>query len=843
MSVGGCLSPDGLRTLVEAPEEGLRESEFLEHARTCSSCWNQLKVLSESDQWLQSFRSVPSPESLSQSDLRSISSFNERMLRRFSKPSDEQACWAMEEILSQLEKSANHESLGSLDGFEILKLIGAGGMGVVLKAKDPVLDRAVAIKILHPGMAMLESARQRFVREARAIAAIDLANIVSIFHVQAEGRFPYFVMEFVEGFSLEERLREGAPLPVEEIVSVGRDIAAGLEAVHNMGLVHRDIKPGNILIDAATGRAKLTDFGLVQVSEQGRLTRPGDLPGTPAFLSPEQARGESVDARADLFALGAVFYTMATGQCPFQSSTTIATIRRVCDYDPPPLRELNRELPLSFCELVDRLLRKDRERRVSSAKEVQEWLEGDLEAAHTSSLSMKFVAFFKERGQGVIAAVMLIALLALFMAGSDYFRETEADDRLAGSYGSNLNESDLSEVTHVTPQFYIPGNRDGSGSSFESFEEALKAVPAGGTIECRWTGDWRTEPIDLGDKPLILRATRGHRPVFVGTRRPEPLLRSRALLVLEGLTLKLPTIQPDVVGATYHSPFGDVVLEMIHAPLFMANCRVEMHRLVGGPIGPNILIGVKGPGKAVFENCELYAASVGSVAYLPESRDQERSDRLVFRNCVQTGFSMVQIKETCREGPWLELVGNTAAVGYVAGVTDDHPSGHPVIIQARHNIFDLSRVLNTGPAASRHPVESLFRWEDETNLVQVKKEFTWSNPPLATAQEWKRFAGVKPDRPLTVELSLYHRIQQWRRRMDELGSDKFVLTRTEREACRSVWPSLASGLGVNPQTCGPGRAYESWRLTPDHLAWLEEVGSLMVSAMENRPALEAALKE
>src|SRR5262245_25481364 len=207
--------------------------------------------------------------------------------------------------------------LGRLGPYQVMEVRGRGGMGVVLKAFEPALHRVVAIKVLAPQLAASATARQRFVREAQAAAAVRDDHVVAIHAVGEAKGLPYLVMEYVEGPSLQERLDGGKPLPLPEVLRIGAQVAAGLAAAHALGLVHRDVTPANILLDQS-GRAKLTDFGLARAAADIRLTQSGVVAGTPQYMAPEQGRGEPVDPRADLFSLGSVLYAMCTGGPPFR---------------------------------------------------------------------------------------------------------------------------------------------------------------------------------------------------------------------------------------------------------------------------------------------------------------------------------------------------------------------------------------------------------------------------------------------------------------------------------------------------------------------------------------------
>src|SRR4029077_13219306 len=235
--------------------------------------------------------------------------------------------------LAFLDPPADGSHLGSLANFQILRVVGRGGMGVVLHGVDTCLQRDVAIKVLDPELSKDELAVKRFCREARAAASISHENVVAVHQVEHDEAkdIPFLVMELISGESLEKKLEREGRLPLKEIVRIGMQTAAGLAAAHEKGLIHRDIKPGNILLEQSGQRVKLTDFGLARLAEDVRLTSTGLVAGTPLYMSPEQASGEELDARSDLFSLGVVLYELAAGEPPFTGKTPLAVLKKVTD--------------------------------------------------------------------------------------------------------------------------------------------------------------------------------------------------------------------------------------------------------------------------------------------------------------------------------------------------------------------------------------------------------------------------------------------------------------------------------------------------------------------------------
>ncbi len=261
--------------------------------------------------------------------------------------------------------------LGWLAHYRVLSLIGEGGIGLVFLAEDAQLSRPVALKVIKPGLADAAGVRARFLREAQATAAIKHDHIVTIYQVGRDHETLFLAMEHLRGVSLQGWLERGRTPSNDLVLRIGREIASGLGAAHRRGLVHRDVKPANIWLEAPSGRVKILDFGMARSERDDVLvTHSGTIMGTPAFMSPEQARGETVGASSDLFSLGCLLYRLCTGRLPFQGETILAVLSALASDTPRSPRSIEPDVLPALDDLVMRLLAKEPAARPVSAQAV-----------------------------------------------------------------------------------------------------------------------------------------------------------------------------------------------------------------------------------------------------------------------------------------------------------------------------------------------------------------------------------------------------------------------------------------------------------------------------------------
>jgi tricorn protease-like protein len=348
------------------PED--EQAELIGHLDGCSCCQHSLEELaSGGSPCAQMVREAEAGRPPSQSHFWNVM---KNLQGSVEATSAQAASGTSEEIsLDFLQPAENPFYLGRLGHFDVTEVVGKGGMGIVLKGFDAHLQRFVALKVLTPEFANNENARKRFCREARAAASISHENVVAVHQVEREEGLPFLVMQLVSGESLQEKLDRDGPLELTDILDIGMQTAAGLAAAHAQGLIHRDIKPANILLEGGR-KVRLTDFGLARAAEDVKITQTGFVAGTPLYMSPEQARGDEVDFRTDLFSLGSVMYAMCTGKAPFEGSTPYIVLKRVTEEAPERIRKLNPKIPEWLEAGIYRLLEKDPAKRPQSAADI-----------------------------------------------------------------------------------------------------------------------------------------------------------------------------------------------------------------------------------------------------------------------------------------------------------------------------------------------------------------------------------------------------------------------------------------------------------------------------------------
>ncbi len=385
-----CLTAQVLSELIDGKLVDPELTSCSSHLETCVECQNRVRALDATDTLVSSLRggdsqlerfasSIPAPifHALKQipttdSDMRATRIGNSIQAATGQDSQINHRNNTDQDFIGELLQSSENGQLGC---YRLRELLGRGGMGAVFLATDLKLGRQVAIKVMLPKIALIQAARERFFREAKAAASIKSDHIVTVYQVDEFNGNPFLAMELLEGESLESALKEGRRFSISESISIARDIAKGLADAHGKGLIHRDIKPANLWLESSKEggtKVKILDFGLALAEmDDVHLTHMGTIIGTPAYMAPEQARAQGkIDARADLFSLGCVLYQLCTGEIPFQSATTVGTLIALALNNPVPPKDANCMVPIALSDLILQLLEKDPAKRPESARSV-----------------------------------------------------------------------------------------------------------------------------------------------------------------------------------------------------------------------------------------------------------------------------------------------------------------------------------------------------------------------------------------------------------------------------------------------------------------------------------------
>lgn len=531
---------------------------------------------------------------------------------------------ASSRALRLLRATDTAEALGRLGDYDVLEVLGEGGMGIVYRAHDRSLQREVALKLLAPALSVHETARKRFVREAQSASKVNHHNVVTVLGIgecESEQRFaaalPMLVMEYVDGETLEQLIDRRGTLSPPEIARIGLQIAAGLQAAHATNCIHRDIKPANILIESSSDRVVITDFGLARAGDDFSLTRTGVLAGTPTYMSPEQTHGRVIDQRSDLFSLGCVLYTACVGESPFEARTTLDVIDRVRKDNPASLEERRPDLPRPLAKLIHRLLEKSPERRPASALEVRRELKAFLKSITPGDEADRLAGL---RSHALTVAGVCAALLVVSFAAWKLTLYVKAwrGVQAAASSGS-LNDGPVSEETGAetaTVRLIADGSAD---REFQSLQAAINAATDGDTLEFTAGVLPVEDTLEVENKRLSFQSAGGSAAVEI-QRTPSDLSAPVFRIVdsqidMRNIDMELSAGEPPASGRR-----EDALMMSIGSEIHCGDCRFR--RTDGGS-----LLRAAGGSVVTLERCRL--CSPGGVAVQWEAgRDTVRASRL-----------------------------------------------------------------------------------------------------------------------------------------------------------------------------------------------------------------------
>jgi serine/threonine protein kinase len=758
-----------------------------------------------------------------------------------------------------LSPPSEPEHLGRIGHYEVLEVVGRGGFGVVLKAYDESLHRVVAIKVLSSHLASNATARKRFAREAEAAAAVAHEHVVTIHAVEKDHEPPYIVMQYVSGASLQDRLDREGPLEVKEILRIGAQTARGLAAAHAQGVIHRDIKPGNILLENGVERVKITDFGLARTLDDASLTQSGVIAGTPQYMSPEQANGEAVDHRADLFSLGSVLYALCTGRPPFRASTLMGVLKRVSEDDPRPIREVNPEIPDWLEAIVERLHAKHPADRFQAAAELAERLEqhlaylqrpGNTPRPRTEYVNRRRPTTERSRSLWWVAALAVLGfgccLLPVGLAISWLRMSSDSPPAQSGTIsGPGPSMQPMQEVDQrlmAEPRFGLPfvviGRNGAPNRQFASLGDAVASAEDDDVIVVQASGVFATSPIRISQKAITIRAAPGFTPSFKFTTddtTDTPMLQTDAPLVLEGIDFRREvrrqfniTVGPLEIttggGAGMRLEQSNEIVRIDGASLHAANCRFAVD------FGYRCIRARKCPLLAL-RNCRFQGAVIDAVDW-----EASEDGKAIIDNCVlhtQVGFRFhcrPELHDTS-----IELTHNTAinawpVVLVLDSLRDDIPLNPPTHINAKECVFRGSAGLMHFSQSDRFVAEQrpmnndqafallprLVRWSDQRNLYDVRSQGYSNLREIKHVKDWEEFWKEKPTGSLQGVVRF------------KLGEPFGSVIKNEAYCLQLESLGQAAGengrdLGADVDLVGPGPAYERWTKTDQYKTWLKEI--------------------
>lgn len=510
---------DRLQILLSADEESAEFQLAAQHVEICEPCQLRLGELSGDENLLQEVRDTLRTDGETETYKRhSSSSVVISVEHSYDDDSGTDFGTECEPVsLDFLSPPSHPEMLGRIGRYEIERMIGCGGMGIVLKGFDTELHRVVAIKVLKPHLAHNGAARRRFAREAQSAAAVVHEHVIPIHDVWTEDETPFLVMQYVPGQSLQARVDQRGPLDAREILRIARQAAAGLSAAHAQGVVHRDVKPANILMEESVDRVLISDFGLARTVDDATLTRTGVVAGTPDYMSPEQATGQPVDQRADLFSLGSVMYFMCTGRPPFRADHALAILNRICNDEHRPVEQVNCDVPPEVADVIDQLLSKKPANRFRDASELEDRLETILARLQNGRRSNRLWitrAWRRQRNTIRMGVMVLTAVVCCVAVGAALMRWNMDPSGAAngGAFATSISSSDSLRVTQTTddvqasPVEKTPALPPVILLPPDTFRADLSLTLAGlGDIESVWSQSFAPAPPDPTERQNWIR--------------------------------------------------------------------------------------------------------------------------------------------------------------------------------------------------------------------------------------------------------------------------------------------------------------------------------------------------
>jgi serine/threonine protein kinase len=616
-------------------------------------------------------------------------------------------------VLPALQPSPRPGFIGRLGDIDIRKVIGRGGMGVVFEGEDSILNRPVAVKVLSPHLVSDGDAKSRFLREARAAAALTHENVVSIHSINEADGMPYLVLQYVSGESLSERLQRKQQLDFEEVLRIGIEIARGLSAAHKQGLVHRDIKPANILLESESGAVRITDFGLAKHADNDSITKLGAIAGTPAYMSPEQSTNGELDGRSDLFSVGVVLYEASTGVSPFAADSPFVILNNIRTQAPVSVCKLNPALPAWFGTIIDRLLAKRPQDRIESASLLAEALEQRGRTPLTRTVTSKFSnsIWF---GLAVAGVAVLAVSLTLYFGSTPF-----ANSNVVKS----VNPSPVPLSGFVV---------DEQSQAHATLEAAIAAAQNDSIITIYGDGPFPSRLTTIAGKRLTIRAAAGYIPRFVpaasiASASPR-FIASDTDLRLEGIEVNWPIDAPPIDVNSPQLGFDDAAERCVISSL--GQLQVDHCRIVAGRLGTCLGAGL---GEVTITNCHFVSASGTAIAWRPFV-SKVNVEQCLFESKV---VSLCRSSTSVTDPTIVRFDSNTVVSERVFSVLAGNPVRKQLELHVSHNVLKSQYIASLFLSGGFRPfqesrmsevLQEVIAWHDEENTYQQGTVYLAVNP-------------------------------------------------------------------------------------------------------------------
>ena len=781
-------------------------------------------------------------------------------------------------IASTGEPSSKYSRLTQLGPYPISGIIGRGGMGVVYKATDPTLKRPVAIKVIAAELSIKQNMRRRFLREARVAAAINHPHVVTIYHVGVHSRQPYLVMEYIDGNSLHEQLKRSRKFSPKELVHIALQTASGLAAAHAQGVTHLDIKPGNILLTSEKDWVKISDFGLARATDDVDITQTGILAGTPAYMAPEQTRGDPVDHRADLYSMGSVLYAMATGQPPFDSTSTLKLIHAISNSRPANVRKLNPNIPDWLETIILRLHEPNPDDRFQTAREVIQALKKQTSFARPKrvsplrrSPSKKIFSYpdslpdiqvdssrtdrsVPSPGKrnlwkySLLAGIVLLCITGIITQFSPFTTSNIQDNprvqniylRTSSNIRTRQTQQALDSERPFVP-FVIRSQRpDIDDQLAATLEDAIYRAKDGDIISIQDSGPFICPPIRIRNKAITLMAATGTRPRIqlnsTYVKQSAPLIWSDSPLILEGIDLEWNASQ-----ATSIKPATKCTVIVDRGTFFAANCRFFISNGTAGIL-------LRDVPKTVFRNCEIHSGSGNGIVL---SGNIKRSLRIT--NGIHSGRTTLAIPY--RRGG----VPPTSVRVKNCTIVNDHFLALRVLRPVPRNAL---KPLRVNKPLRIETTTSALRCSDAIITLAMSGELPINRQPLRNSiltrmLKWNEYHNLYDSRGLFVSLRQLGKndsgpapwspqnLDDWNHfwNLNNTGSQHRPIEFEQPNLMRTIAgmtqpipasyfrlrfdnssrrpTSVVKPFGARLNHVGPGSAYDLWKQTPNYRNWID----------------------